>query len=464
MNRIVYVTLIILLGGAVTSCQKDKDQEVIEAIFSEALADSTAYHNLQYLSDSIGGRLACSPEGTEAVKWTKQIMEQMSLDTVFLQEMQVKNWDRGKKEQAFIHLKSADKTPIKVCALGRGKGTDGIPLRGQIIEVHSLEELEALPTHKTQGKIIFFNGAMDPSQENTFRAYGEQAGQRFYGPIKAAEKKAKGAIIRSLTTSIDTFPHTGVTKYALSHKTVPSVSIATKHANLIHKKLQNNPKLEVSYTTWCQNKPDTTSYNVVGEIRGSVYPEKIITIGGHLDAWDNSDGAHDDGAGCMQAIEVLRIFRQLGIQPKHTIRAVMFMDEEISQMGGKTYARQAKINGEQHILALESDRGATTPLGFSISAQEEILEAFNTYKPLFKPYNIQEFKKGGGGVDINPLKQFNTVLVGYVPDPTHYFNWHHSGNDTFDQIDFKEFQSGSAAIASFIYLADKYNVGRRINH
>ncbi len=459
MRSKFFPVIFIMLSSLIISCSHQKsDEKVIQSIFEEALSDSTSYKNLEKLTKTIGGRLACSPEGIEAVNFTKEIMKKMDLDQVYLQEMMVKNWDRGNPEEASIHSARLGKEEINVCALGRGIGTNGNPLSGQVIEVTGLKELKSLPREKVKDKIIFFNGAMNPNRKNTFHAYGEAAGQRFYGPVKAAEYGAKGAIIRSLTTKIDTFPHTGVTKYAEPEKTVPAVSIATKHANLLHEWLQEDPELTVSFTTWCQNKPDTVSYNVIGELRGTEYPNKIITVGGHLDAWDNSPGAHDDGAGCMHAVEVLRIFKELGIKPRHTIRAVMFMDEEVSQMGGETYAEEARGNGEEHVFALESDRGATKPLGFSINAADSVLKKLQSYRPLFEPYGIKQFEKGGGGVDINPLKRFNTVLVGYVPDPTHYFDWHHSGNDTFDQVDFREFQSGSAAIASLIYLVDRHGI------
>lgn len=459
MSQKLFILVLFILAGVMYSCsEKAKDEKIIQSIHTEALTDSTAYHNLRYLANQIGGRLACSPEGIEAVEYTKKILERMDLDRVYLQEMMVKNWDRGAKEKAMVASEKLGTERLNVCALGRGIGTNGKALQGQVVEVNGLGELKNMKKASLQGKIIFFNQPMNPNRKNTFHAYGEVAGQRFYGPIKAAEYGAKGAIIRSLTTRIDTFPHTGVTKFADTQKTVPAVAIATKHAEMLSEWLKKDPQLEVAYTTFCQNKPDTISYNVIGEIKGSEYPDEIITIGGHLDAWDNSPGAHDDGAGCMHAIEVLRIFKALNIQPKRTIRAVMFMDEEVSQMGGETYANEAERLGEKHVFALESDRGATQPLGFSIDASDSVFQKLQSFKPFFEPYNITQFKKGGGGVDIGPLKRFNTPLAGYVPDPENYFNWHHSGNDTFDQIDFTEFQSGSAAIASLIYLVDKHGL------
>ncbi len=357
---------IILIIGFITlllSCKQKasstSDQEIFQKIFNEALSNNEAYQNLKYLTSNFPKRLACYPQGTEAVKWTKQIMEEMKLDTVFLQEIQVMNWKRGSIEIAEIKNKN-NKIPVNVCALGRGIATGDSGIEAKVVEVNGIDELKALSKDQVRGKIVFFNQAMDPNLENPFRAYGKAAAQGFVGPMLAAEYGAKGTVIRSLTTSIDTFPHTGTTRKAPADQTVPSVAIATQHADLLSKLLKQNPELTFYFKTNCKNLPDTISFNTIGEITGTKYPDQYIVVGGHLDAWDNSPGAHDDGGGCMQSIEVLRIFKTIGYQPKHSIRAVMYMDEEISQGGGKTYAREAKRKGEKHILAIESDRGVKT--------------------------------------------------------------------------------------------------------
>jgi Zn-dependent M28 family amino/carboxypeptidase len=204
--------------------------------------------------------------------------------------------------------------------------------------------------------------------------------------------------------------------------------------------------------------PEVISHNVIGELKGSVYPDEIITVGGHLDTWDLGEGAHDNGAGCMQSIEVLRLFKKLGIQPKRTIRTVMFMDEEVGQRGGKEYARQAKLNNEKHYFALEADRGALVPRGFGISTTDEKMQKILEFKKYFEPYGITYFRKGGGGVDIGPLREFGTPLSSFITNEQRYFDFHHSENDTFEQVNFREFQMGSAAIAAFIYLIDKYDL------
>ena len=238
------------------------------------------------------------------------------------------------------------------------------------------------------------------------------------------------------------------------HK-IPAVCISTSGADLLSSWLDKDPDLHMHLISNCSNHPDVTSYNVIGEIKGSTYPDVIITIGGHLDAWDNSEGAHDDGAGCIHSIEALRLFTAVGIRPKRTVRAVMFMDEEVAQRGGKKYAELASRNGEKHYVALESDRGGLQPRGFGIGAKGKRLENMLALEKYFIPYGITEFKRGGGGVDIGPLRDFGTVLISLVPDMQRYFDYHHSPNDTFEQVNIRELQLGSASIASLIYLIDK---------
>ncbi len=456
------IILLLLATFTLLTCNNNlsdklSDKEVVDLIFESSKTNYEAYNNLQYLTENFPKRLACYRQGIEAAEWTKAVMEQMDLDEVFLQEANVMNWKRGDAEIGKI-IVDEEEINVNVCALGRGIGTGDAGIEAEVLEVDGLEALQKLSKSEVKGKIVFFNGAMNPEYENPFKAYGETAGQRFTGPILAAEYGAVGTVIRSLTTSIDEFPHTGTTRKANDEETVPAVCIATKHANLLSEQLKTNPKLKFYFRTTCENLPDTISYNAIGEITGSEFPNEYITVGGHLDSWDNSPGAHDDGGGCMQAMEMLRIFKEIGYKPKHSIRAVMFMDEEISQGGGRAYAEQAKLKGEKHILAIESDRGVTQPRGFTMDANSQVIEKLTSYKYLFEPYDITVFEAGYGGVDISPLKEFGTPVLGLDVDATNYFKWHHCANDTFDQVKREEMQKGAATMAALIYLVDKYGL------
>jgi hypothetical protein len=457
MVRIFLLFSISLLILNNISAQKT-DNEVVGSFFREALTDTTAYGNLRYLCKNFSGRITGSPQAAGAVEYTYQVLRNMNAGPVFKQPVEVPRWVRGEAEKAAIQSAKFGFREVPVLALGMSVGTGDPGLSAHVVEVNDFDELKKMGREKITGKIVFFNRPMDPAMINTFGAYGIAASQRTLGATEAAKYGAAGVVVRSVTTAVDDFPHTGVMRYDENVTKIPAVAISTKGANLLSQWLTHDPGLRFFFRTTCVTLPEVTSHNVIGEIKGSVYPEQIITVGGHLDAWEPGEGAHDDGAGCMQSIEVLRLFQKLGIQPRRTIRAVMFMDEEVAQRGGKEYARQAVLNNEKHYFALEADRGTYMPKGFGVSAPDGRLEKILALNKYFEPYGITQFVKGGGGVDIAPLGELGTPLSSFIPDMQRYFDVHHSGFDTFEQVNFREFQMGSAAIASFIFLIDKYDL------
>jgi carboxypeptidase Q len=291
---------------------------------------------------------------------------------------------------------------------------------------------------------------------NTFGAYGGAVNQRTAGASKAAALGARAAIVRSPTHATDDFPHTGVVRYDEKQPKIPALTVSTIDANELSLWLQQDPSLKKFLRNSSENFPDSYSYNVIGEIQGSERPEEYITIGGHLDAWDISEGAHDDAGGCVQSMEVLRLFKVTGIKPKRTLRAVMFMNEEMSATGGNTYMEEARRKREKHYMAMESDRGVMTPRGFYFTTQGERLEKLRALHHWFKPYGIDLFERGGSGSDVGHLRKLDQppLLIGFVPDVQRYFNFHHSANDTFDQVNEREMQMGSAAMAALVYLID----------
>ncbi len=447
------LTIILLLLSIVKISQAQQD--LVDRIFSNALASDVAYENLRILCETTEGRISGTPEAAAAVEFTRQIMAGMDLDSVYLQEVMVPAWRRGEPEISRVISQHFGITELTVSALGRSPGTGPDGLSAQVVEVMQLDELEALGREAIEGKIVFFNRPVDQTHYNTFRGYGGAVDQRFHGPARAAELGAVAALVRSVTTAYHDHAHTGVMRINADGRNIPALAVSPVGADLLSNQLGQDSDLLVYIRTTSHQLPDMLSYNVIGEIRGTEHPGQVITVGGHLDAWDNSPGAHDDGAGCMQSIDVLRIFLEEGIRPKRTVRAVMFMDEEISQRGGNKYADKAHENGEKHYFAIESDRGAFTPRGFSIDASEEKLNAIIQLKEYFAPYGMHEFFAGGSGVDIAPLKNyFDMALVGLVTDSQRYFDLHHAPTDTFDQVNRREMQLGSAAMAAIIYLVD----------
>jgi hypothetical protein len=435
------------------------DEAMLKQIYKVALTESKAYPWLDDLSNKIGHRLSGSSGAAKAVTYTKEQMELLGLDKVYLQEVMVPKWVRGEKEVAYLQV-GKQKKSFPICALGMSVATPKNGLLANVIEVKSLEELKALGTEKVKGKIIFFNRPMNPEFIETFHAYGSCVDQRSSGAREAGELGAVGVIVRSMNLRLDDFPHTGSTNYKeiSIDKRIPAAAISTNGAEELSKLLKQNPNYKLHFKQSCKILEDVLSYNVVGEITGSEHPNKIMVVGGHLDSWDLGDGSHDDGAGCVQSMAVLEIFRKLNYKPKNTIRVVLFMNEENGVKGGLKYEELSNKNKENHIFALESDSGGFTPRGFSIEADDSNFDKITTWKNLFEPYLIHIFRKGHTGVDIGPLKSEKIVKVALQPDSQRYFDYHHAANDTFDAVNKRELELGAASMASLMYLFDQYGL------
>ncbi len=435
------------------------DSAMIKKIFNEALTNGKSYSNLNYLSKKIGGRLSGSPQAQQAVEWTFKAMKEAGADTVFLQECMVPHWVRGEKESAKV-IASGMKNykPVPICALGGSIATPAEGITARVVEVKSFEELAKLGREKIEGKIVFYNSPMDPTQIETFNAYGNAVMFRWAGASEAAKYGAVGVVVRSCTLVQDDNPHTGVMGYKDSIKKIPACAISTNAANWLSESLKTYKNLKFYFKMSCQTLPEEKSYNVVGEIRGSEPSKEYIVVGGHLDSWDNGEGANDDGCGIVQSIEVIRIFKTLGIKPKCTIRAVAFMNEENGGRGGKKYAELAKLNNEKHIAAIESDAGSFTPQGFSSDVTPEVKTKLKSWRPLFEPYGIVNFDRDGGGSDIAPLKKDGVPCIELMPDSQRYFDFHHSPSDVFENVNKRELELGGAAMTSLVWLISQYGL------
>lgn len=436
------------------------DEKVFREIYSNSLTQGKSYEWLDYLSNQIGGRLSGSLNAERAVNWTKSELELLGLDKVWLQPVMVPKWVRGAPEFAYIETAPGKTTQVNICALGGSISTPVTGLKANLVEVKSFEELESLGRDKIQGKIVFYNRPMDPTLIDTFKAYGGCVDQRYEGAVHASEYGAVGVIVRSMNLKIDDLPHTGSMTYGdvAVEDRIPSAAISTQHADLLSSMLKMDKDIQFYFKQNCKQMEDVLSHNVIGEITGSEFPDEYIVVGGHLDSWDIGDGSHDDGAGCVQSMDVLRLLKVSGITPKRSIRVVLFMNEENGLRGGKAYAKEATRKGENHVFALESDSGGFTPRGFTFDGPDYKIDQIMQWKPLFEPYLIHYFKKGGSGADIGPLKKSTNVLAGLRPDSQRYFDHHHAANDTFDAVNKRELELGAATMTSLIYLIDKYGL------
>ncbi len=451
---------IMLLFICIQALGQQEDEKVIRSVYDAALEEGKAYNWLNYLSNQIGGRLSGSVQAQQAIEYTKSQLDALGLDRVWLQPVMVPKWVRGTPEFAYLETAPGVTSNMPICALGGSVATTGRGIKAKVVEVQSIEELKILGKEKISGKIVFFNRPMNPKLINTFEAYSDAVDQRGQGAAEAGKYEALGVIVRSMNLKLDDYPHAGGMSYGDTPEAerIPAAAISTNGADLLSATLRLNPDINFFFKLNCKQLNEVESFNVIGEIKGTTYPNEIMVVGGHLDSWDLGDGSHDDGAGCVQSMDVLRIFKKIGYKPKRTLRVVLFMNEENGLRGGLKYAEIAKANNENHVFALESDSGGFTPRGFSFDSTEENLDQVKSWQKLFEPYNLHLFVKGFSGADISPLKTKQIVLAGLRPDSQRYFDHHHSESDTFEHINRRELELGSAAMTSLIYLFDKYGI------
>lgn len=437
-----------------------EDALFIRQIYNLELTEGLTYPWLRHLAKDIGARLSGSPQAAAAVEYTKQMLDTLGLDSVWLQPCMVPHWVRGEKEVVRISESAMGTVQLNALALGGSVGTGPEGFSAEVVEVQTFEELEKLGKEAVEGKIVFYNRPFDATLLNTFQAYGGAVGQRVNGAIEAAKYGAVGTLVRSMASGLNDVPHTGGMYYKDGVKKISSVAISTNDAELLSNLLRQGA-VRVYMRTTSETYSGKRSFNVIGEIRGREKPDEIIVVGGHLDSWDVGEGAHDDGAGCVQSMEVLRLMRRLGYQPKRTIRCVLFMNEENGSRGGKKYAEEAERKGEAHLAAIESDRGGFTPRGFTFDGNsakfEQKFGAVQAWLPLLEPYYLH-LKKGGGGADISHLKSLGTLLIGFEPDSQRYFDYHHTPADVFEAVNKRELEMGAAAITSLVFLLDKYGL------
>jgi len=453
------ISVIISVLCCLSAVSQNQDSIMVKKIYNFYLSKSNAYSNLEYLATKIGGRLSGSPEAEAAVIWAKKAMYEAGADTVILQPCMVPYWVRGKKEQCILtSSKLKLNKPLNCCALGSSVGTGAAGVRAKVIEVKSFEELDKLGEKEIKGKIVFYNVFFDQTHIRTGSAYGETVKFRGKGASKAAKYGAVASMVRSMTSVADDEPHTGNMGYdtSVSKTKITTIAISYKAADALAEALQQDKNLEVYIETYCQTLPDAPSFNVVGQINGSEKSNEYIITGGHLDAWDNGQGAHDDGTGIVQSIEALAMFKKLGIKPKHNIRAVAFMNEENGLAGGTAYGKFAEEKKEKHIAALETDAGGFTPRGFGVDTTKGLYNLVIKWKSLFAPYFVDKIEKGGGGADLIALEKLGVPCIGFEPDTQRYFDIHHTAADTFDKVNKRELNLGAAAIGALFYMLDKY--------
>ncbi|MBK1896305.1 M28 family peptidase [Chryseobacterium paridis] len=450
MKKLIGTSLIFLSIGLFGQSKEDSIQ--FNRISTEILNNGKGYDELRDLTKTIGKRLSGSEAYEKSVQWAAKELREAGADKVWLQEVMIPVWERG-KESLQIKPHTGKSKNLKMLSLGNSEGTGGKDVTGEIIMVKSLEEYDKLPAEKVKDKIVFFNHPFDQSYIQTFIAYRDAGAYRRSAAALTAKKGGKFAIIRSLSSALDDVPHTGGMKYEDNITKVPAVCIGNTTADDLEKLLKTQ-KVIATLNSNCGMKGEKLSHSVIGEITGKK-DKSVIVVGGHLDSWDVGEGAHDDGAGIVQSIEVIRTFKKLGIQNNHTIRAVCFANEENGTKGGKQYGKTAKDSNEKHLFAIESDAGGFSPRGISLEMDDSKRKQIQSWGNLFLPYGVYNFEGKYSGSDIAPLHEMGVPAAELVPDSQRYFDIHHTEEDTFEKVNRRELLLGSVVMSQLIYMIDK---------
>jgi len=421
-------------------------------ILRAGLADGRAYGNLAELVAVAPHRLSGSPGAAAAVEWGRQAMLREGLENVRLEECLVPRWVRGEVEELTL-LEPAELagTRLAILALGGSVATPPEGITAEVIEVQDFDALAALG-EAARGKIVLFDRPMQDERFDTFEAYGGAVDQRARGASRAAAAGAVAALVRSMTTRRDDVPHTGALRYDPELPALPAAAVSTNGAERVARLLRAGRPVRAHLRLDCRTLAEVPSANVVGELVGRELPDEVVLVGGHLDAWDVGQGAHDDGAGCCQAIEALALLKRLGLRPRRTLRAVLFMNEENGLRGAQAYFAAHEAELGRHVLACESDRGGFAPRGFTASASGAAWETLCAIGDLLAPAGAGTLLPGQGGADLSPMRGTGVVLMELYPDSQRYFDVHHSERDTLDQVNPRELELGAACMAALLYV------------
>lgn len=446
MRRRMLALLAVTLPVLALAAEVPPAQRILDA----ALADSKAWDRLAFLCDRIGHRLSGSPQLERAVTWAEATFRADGADRVWRDDVAVPVWIRGEERGRIV---APVEHAMSLLTLGMSVPTPPEGITGDVVMAASLDELHALG-EKVRGKIVFFNRPIERNGEGE-RGYGFASNLRFSGMVEAAQQGAVAMIIRSLGTVDYHLPHTGTTAYDETKPRVPAAAITAEDADRIARFLDAGETVRVQLVLQPRRLPDGPSHNVLAEIRGREKPDEIVVIGGHLDSWDVGCGAQDNGAGVVVTMEALRLLKKLGLQPRRTIRAVLFTNEENGGRGGKDYATRYADSMERHVAAIEIDSGGARPTGFGVSAGAGGLDIVARLAAPLAGIDADSVKDGGGGADTGPMRKHGVPLLGLRPDTTHYFDIHHTEADTVDKVDPHDLAmlSGAMAVMAFS-LAD----------
>jgi carboxypeptidase Q len=412
---------------------------------------SASYNRLAYVVDTFGPRLWGSENLQAAIDYMNQTMHVEGFDNPRLELVpDIPHWVRGEEH---LTLLSPHPTPTKVPMIGLGQSLGG-NVTGEVIVVTSYEDLDN-KKDLVNGKIVLFN--------YNWTSYGKGVSFRVSGASRAARYNATGCLIRSVTPVSIASPHTGSLYYDNKYPKIPAAAISVEDADMFSRMQKRGQKIVVNLYMEARFLNNTNSYNVVGELRGSTYPDEIVLLGGHIDSWDvgPQSGANDDGGGFMTCFEAVRVLIKLGLRPKRTIRFIAWSGEEfgVSASGGYAYMRTHQNEMDKHVVAFESDIGSTDIYGFAFNGGNKGFQIIKTIGQMyFGEYGADLVTYGNAeNSDNEPLFDNYKIpqmrnLIRDTEDDRYYFTYHHSAGDSMSIMNPFEMDRNVALIAGMMYI------------
>lgn len=416
-------------------------RETAARLIETSLADDFAWQRLAELTDTFGSRLSGSEHLTRAIAWSADAMRRDGFENVRTEPVTVPRWIRGRESAEIV---APGHTVFPILGLGGTVATPAGGVEADVLVVMTFDELRARGA-EARGRIVLFNA--------TFTTYGDTVVYRTGGARAAAAHGAVAVLVRSIGPAGLRTPHTGAVNYQQGTPPIPAAAVSAEDANRIARMTARGQRVRVRLTLDGHFGGDVESANVIGEIRGREYPEEVVLVGGHLDSWDVGTGASDDAVGCIVTWEALRLMKKLGLQPRRTVRVVLFTNEENGLHGATAYANRYAAQARDHVFALESDSGVFTPAGLGFSGSQAARTIVREITTLLNPLGLSEMTAGGGGADVGPIAQAgNAPTMAYLGDPQRYFQIHHTAADTVERIAPEEVSKAAAAVAVMAYV------------
>ena len=445
-SRLLLVTVYFGAIGSIVAAQSDSGtwldayRQPAERLIAEATGDSFAWRRLALLTDTAGHRLSGTPQLDKAIQWAVAEMKRDGLENVHTEPVMVPKWVRGHESAEIVE---PARHTLAMLGLGESVGTPPAGLQAEAFVVRSFDELDQ-NSAKAKGRIVVFNVP--------FTTYTDSRPIRSNATSRAARYGAVAALVRSIGPPGLRLPHTGSLTYANGGTKIPGAAIATEDADRLERMAERGEKIIIRLQMEAHFEPDVESANVVGELRGREKPDEFVVIGGHLDSWDVGAGASDDGGGCIATWEALRLMKKLGLQPRRSVRIVLWTNEENGTRGARAYRDRHLGELPNHVMMLEADDGLFAPVSFGVTGNQKAFETVAQIASLLKGINADRVAQGGGGSDIDPSVQAGKIPSLSYDGSGNYFVIHHTQADTVDKIDPADVSRASAAIAVLTYV------------